>query len=61
MRENQSVFPHRRVGFADAPAPIPGMGLSELVSPGNVWRRLEMDKVAAGGTPAAPAVLVLVE
>ena len=24
MRENRTVFPHRRVGIAEAPAPIPG-------------------------------------
>jgi hypothetical protein len=60
MRENQTVFPHRCVGSADAPAPIPGMGLSELVSPGNARRRLEGEKVAAEGTSAAPATLALV-
>jgi hypothetical protein len=60
MRENRTVVAHRRVGFADPAAPIPGIGLPELVSPGNAWRRLEMDKGAAEETSAAPATLVLV-
>jgi hypothetical protein len=29
MRENLPVFPHRRVGFADAPAPIPAVWISK--------------------------------
>ena len=59
MRENQAVFPHRRVGFAVAAASIPGIEMPELVSPGNAWRRLEMHKDAAEGSSAAPATLEL--
>jgi hypothetical protein len=59
MRENRTVFPHRRVGFADAAAPIPGMGFIDLVSPSHVSVSLGTDKVAPGGTPAALATLVL--
>ena len=59
MRENQPVFPHRRAGFAAASAPIPGIGLPELVSPGNPWRRLETHNDAAEETSAAPATLEL--
>jgi hypothetical protein len=32
MRENQTVFPHRRDGFAGAAAPIPGIGFAERFS-----------------------------
>jgi len=30
MRENLPVFPHRRAGFADAPALFPGVGIIEI-------------------------------
>jgi hypothetical protein len=55
MRENQTVFPHRRVVFAEAAAPIPGMGFIEMflrAMPG-----VEVDKVTAGRSPAVPATL----
>ena len=55
MRENQTVFPHRRVGFAEPPAPIPGIGFTESYS-----RRRVADieyKVAAEETSAAPATI----
>jgi hypothetical protein len=60
MRENQTVFPHRRGGFAGAAAPIPGIGFIELDSPGNAWWRLDVDKDAAEGTSPAPAMLALI-
>jgi hypothetical protein len=60
MRENQTVFPHRRGGFAGAAAPIPGIGFAELDSPGGAWWRMELDKDAAEGTSAAHATLALV-
>jgi hypothetical protein len=59
MRENQTVFPHRACGFAAGAAPIPGIGFSELDSPGGAWWRMELDKDAAEGTSAAPATLEL--
>ena len=30
MRENLPVFPHRRAGFADAPALFPAVGIIEI-------------------------------
>jgi hypothetical protein len=32
MRKNLPVFPHRRVGFADAPALFPADGIYEMFS-----------------------------
>jgi hypothetical protein len=47
MRENLAVFPHRRVGFADAAAYFPlRRGFIKLPSPGDVW--------AAIGTKSRP-------
>jgi hypothetical protein len=51
---------HRRVGFADAAALFPGVRIFELVTPSHAWVFVGRDKGAAGGTPAAPAGLVLV-
>jgi hypothetical protein len=58
MRENQTVFPHRRVGSAEAAAPIPGMGFFEMsLLATHGWRE---NKVTAGLNPADPATLVQV-
>ena len=53
------VFPHRRVGFADAAAPIPvyGWDLSDLSL--RAMLAVDNDKVATGGTPVAAAALVM--
>ena len=51
------VFPHRACGFAAGATPIPvcRWDLIKSLKPNDAVRR--RDKVAAGGTPAAPAVL----
>jgi hypothetical protein len=36
MRENLPVFPHRRAGFAGAPASFPADVIVEIFSPGDV-------------------------
>jgi hypothetical protein len=58
MGGNQSVPSHRRVGFADAAALLPGIGLIKnqflQATIGSSW-----NKVMAGGTPANPAALVV--
>jgi len=45
MRKNLSVFPHWRVGFADAPALFPVVGIIEVFS----WQRRVDEKISADG------------
>jgi len=54
---NPDGFPHRRALRARLLFSGISMGFIELPSPCNVWVALGKDKVAAGGTPAAPATL----
>jgi len=44
MRENLPVFPHRRVGFADAPALFPAVVIVEMLS----WQRRVAALLAKG-------------
>ncbi len=48
---------HRRVGFAEVAALFRGIGFSESLSSQRLG--VVRDKVAAGGTPATPAPLVM--